>query len=108
MLDLVGFKAVKDIYGYGMGDPLLTMVANRLYETLRSEDTLARVGGDEFVLILSDNEIKTLPISLRRLLVALSRPYKINRQILEISGSLDITTYPNGGEDLETLFCNAD
>lgn len=108
MLDLDGFKTINDTYGHAIGDRLLVEVANRLHETLREEDTLARMGGDEFVLILNDIQLQTLPISLRRLLETLSQPYEIDGQSLEIAGSIGVTIYPNDNEDPDTLLRHAD
>ncbi|WP_434155232.1 putative bifunctional diguanylate cyclase/phosphodiesterase [Pseudomonas sp. JZ134] len=108
MLDLDGFKIINDTYGHAIGDRLLVEVANRLHETLREEDTLARMGGDEFVLILNDIQLQTLPISLRRLLETLSQPYEIDGQSLEIAGSIGVTIYPNDNEDPDTLLRHAD
>ncbi|GGM19149.1 putative bifunctional diguanylate cyclase/phosphodiesterase [Pseudomonas asuensis] len=108
MLDLDGFKAINDTYGHAIGDRLLVEVANRLKETLREEDTLARMGGDEFVLILNDIQLQTLPISLRRLLETLSHPYEVDGQMLEIAGSIGVTIYPNDNEDPDMLLRHAD
>ncbi|PGH09895.1 hypothetical protein AJ80_07605 [Polytolypa hystricis UAMH7299] len=96
VLDLDGFKPINDTYGHEMGDRLLVEVATRLRAHLRQDDMLARVGGDEFVLILSNGggiQTTTLPSILRRFLHVLSQPYTIDGASLKIAGSLGLTIW---------------
>jgi len=94
-LDLDGFKAVNDTHGHEVGDQLLTTIANRMKLTLRDGDTIARIGGDEFVAVLIDlpNSESSLPM-LTRLLDAAAQPEHISEQILQVSASLGVTFYP--------------
>jgi diguanylate cyclase (GGDEF)-like protein len=108
-LDLDGFKQINDTLGHDVGDLLLKLVADRLLATVRHEDTVARFGGDEFVLVLweliNSNELDTL---LSKILMAVSQPYKINGQIVHITASAGASIYPTHSEDKETLINIAD
>ena len=94
-LDLDGFKAINDNFGHDAGDQLLMAVSARMKLTLREGDTLARIGGDEFVAVLVDlpNANACSPL-LRRLLVAAHEPLVLNGQTLEVSASLGVTFFP--------------
>ncbi|WP_296234872.1 putative bifunctional diguanylate cyclase/phosphodiesterase [Pseudomonas sp. UBA4617] len=109
MLDLDGFKAVNDGYGHAMGDLLLVEVAQRLKHILREGDAVARLSGDEFVLILRDvDEGRQLPAALGRVLRALAAPYVVREQHLSLSASIGVTLYPQDDEDADTLVRHAD
>ena len=108
-LDLDRFKPVNDLFGHQTGDALLVQVAKRLRLKLRSSDTLARVGGDEFVIVsdvISDPE--NAAILGRRLVKSVSEAFDIDGQILEIGVSVGIAVYPRDGETEETLLHAAD
>lgn len=108
-IDLDNFKPINDNFSHKMGDLVLQMVASRLTSNLQVNDTVARMGGDEFVIIL--NKIKT-PLSAgkvaQRLLDALRAPMHINEKELYVSGSIGISLYPNNAEDEASLLKNAD
>jgi diguanylate cyclase (GGDEF)-like protein/PAS domain S-box-containing protein len=109
-LDLDGFKAVNDEQGHAAGDALLIEVARHMQSALRKTDTLARVGGDEFVAILPDlHETKdSLPL-LQRLLSATSRPVVVQGVELQVTSSQGVSYYPQGGGiDAEELLRRAD
>ena len=108
MLDLDGFKAVNDGYGHAMGDLLLVEVARRLKHILRDGDAVARLSGDEFVLILRNVEDRQLHAALRRVLRALAAPYVVREQRLSLSASIGVTLYPQDDEDADTLVRHAD
>ncbi|MGE8323667.1 MAG: putative bifunctional diguanylate cyclase/phosphodiesterase, partial [Pseudomonas sp.] len=109
MLDLDGFKAVNDGYGHAMGDLLLVEVAQRLKRILRGGDAVARLSGDEFVLILRDvDEDRQLHAALRRVLRALAAPYVVREHSLTLSASIGVTLYPQDDEDADTLVRHAD
>lgn len=110
-IDLDGFKTINDRHGHETGDRLLTAVARNLRSALRETDTLARIGGDEFVALLvglqPDADESVL---FQRLLAAAARPVVIDGRRLQLSASIGITFYPNGEEPVspETLVQEAD
>jgi len=108
-LDLDGFKLVNDSMGHGVGDRLLSVLAHRMKQALREGDTLARVGGDEFVAVLLDLDRSNCDTMLLRLLQAAALPVSIDDAELQISASLGITFYPQGSDpDADTLLSQAD
>lgn len=108
-IDLDNFKTINDTLGHDVGDGLLITVAERLVACLRSEDTVARQGGDEFVVVLHAiaNE-QDAGIAAQKLLDALKAPYLINAHELHISASIGIATFPNDGDDEVELLKNSD
>ncbi len=109
-LDLDGFKAVNDTHGHEAGDHLLAMLAVRMKAALREGDTLARIGGDEFVAVLVDlvDATESMPM-LNRLLAAASEPVQWNGAALQVSASLGVTLYPQDEElDADQLQRQAD
>jgi diguanylate cyclase (GGDEF)-like protein/PAS domain S-box-containing protein len=109
-LDLDGFKAINDRHGHGIGDQLLIELTLRMKEELREGDTLARVGGDEFVVVLSDftDVAASIPM-LDRLLAAASRPVMVGDLALQISASIGVTFYSQAEEvDADLLLRQAD
>jgi diguanylate cyclase (GGDEF)-like protein/PAS domain S-box-containing protein len=109
-LDLDGFKAINDNFGHDAGDQLLRAVSTRMKLTLREGDTLARIGGDEFVAVLVDLPKPTActPL-LSRLLAAASEPLQLDRQTLQVSASLGVTFFPQADSiDAEQLQRQAD
>jgi diguanylate cyclase (GGDEF)-like protein/PAS domain S-box-containing protein len=108
-LDLDGFKAVNDAYGHEMGDELLVLLSSRMKETLREGDSLARIGGDEFVAVLTDlDSIESCEFVLERLLISASEPIIINDIILNVSASIGVTLYPKDDVDADLLMRHAD
>jgi len=104
-LDLDGFKALNDQLGHDIGDQALRATAERLARTLRSGDTIARIGGDEFVLLLqSDNPEPVYS----RILASVSEPLQIGGQTVNLTASLGITLYPDDDTDAEGLIRHAD
>lgn len=109
MLDLDGFKAVNDGYGHATGDLLLVEVADRLKGILRTGDAVARLSGDEFVLILRHiQDPQQLHAALRRVLCALAAPYVVRDHVLSLSASIGVTLFPQDDEDADTLVRHAD
>lgn len=108
-LDLDGFKEVNDTLGHGVGDLLLIEVAKRLRAMVREEDSVIRLGGDEFVLILGGlvTQEKT-KITLKRIIDALSKPFILGGDRVEISASLGVTFYPFDNSSPEQLLEHAD
>ena len=108
-IDLDDFKPVNDTYGHAAGDELLKQVANRLKECLRKHDTVARTGGDEFVIVLEDVEnAKAATLIGEKILERLGLPISVSAHTLEISCSIGISMYPSDGKDIATLTANAD
>ncbi len=108
-LDLDRFKVVNDTVGHALGDRLLQGVAERLMGLVRDGDTVARVGGDEFTLLLPDvaGPEDTVEVA-ERILDALRQPWVLNGHEFRITTSIGIAMYPNDGEDVESLLRNAD
>lgn len=108
-LDLDGFKAVNDIHGHDMGDELLITIAQHMKATLRDGDTLARIGGDEFVVVLTDLEHpKDCDPVLARLLQAAAEVVMLGHTELQVSASIGVTLYPQDGGDADQLLRHAD
>lgn len=108
-LDLDGFKLVNDSCGHTFGDALLKSVAERLTGSVREGDTVARTGGDEFVIILAfvEREQDTRKIA-ENILTDLALPFKISGQTLRITGSIGISIYPADGSTVHDLMKHSD
>lgn len=108
-LDLDRFKEVNDTLGHAIGDLLLKDVAMRMQDCMRHSDTVARVGGDEFVILLSAIEAQTDALAFgEKIRTVLSQPFEVVGNRLHISSSIGIAIYPDHGIDEETLSRNAD
>lgn len=108
-LDLDGFKAVNDSYDHQVGDELLIAISKRMKDALREGDTLARIGGDEFVAILVDLEQLTdCEQVLARLLQAASSPIRLHNTELRLSASIGVTLHPQDNVDADQLIRHAD
>ena len=108
-VDLDHFKLINDSLGHRVGDLLLRAVAQRLAGHLREIDTVARVGGDEFVLVLPDmHEENAAAETAQRILESLAEPYPIESHTLQVTPSIGISLYPQHGSDVETLISRAD
>jgi diguanylate cyclase (GGDEF)-like protein len=108
-LDLDGFKYINDTLGHGAGDQLLKEVATRLKNCLRDSDTIARMGGDEFVALLPElNEEKYVATVAQKILSAVARPFVLLGQEFRVTASVGISIYPQDGLDAQTLEKNAD
>ena len=109
MIDLDGFKKVNDVLGHPVGDDLLRMAAARLCKALRDSDTLARVGGDEFVAILPGTvthaEIKIVS---NRMISTLQSPFEVQGHSIYVGASVGVAVYPEHGEDEIKLLGHAD
>ena len=108
-LDLDGFKAVNDTYGHSVGDELLIAISIRMKEALREGDSLARFGGDEFIVVLADlvNVDDCKPV-LERLLLAASEPITVGDVVFNVSASIGVTLYPQDNLDADKLIRHAD
>ncbi|MGG5289319.1 putative bifunctional diguanylate cyclase/phosphodiesterase [Pseudomonas shirazensis] len=107
-IDLDGFKPVNDAFGHHVGDQLLKAVAERLRGHLHSQDTLARIGGDEFVLLVELQEPgDAMGVAIKQVNLV-SRPYRVAEHDLQLTASLGIVLYPGNGMDQHELLRNAD
>lgn len=104
-LDLDGFKAINDQLGHDIGDLALRATAERLTRALRSGDTIARIGGDEFVLLLQSDSPEAV---YSRILANVSEPLQIGDQTVNLTASLGVTLYPEDDTDAEGLIRHAD
>ena len=108
LLDLDGFKKINDTLGHAIGDELIKAVAERLQSCIRRSDTLARIGGDEFSLIMIGVERDNAELIAKKVLAAVQRPFRISEHTLHISTSLGISIYPEHGENSSLLYRNAE
>ena len=109
MLDLDHFKEVNDTLGHAAGDKLLKEVSARFQRILRKGDTLARMGGDEFMLILSSlSQRDDAALVAEKILEEVRKPFEIEQQLVEVGASIGIALYPDHGDDAGTLMKNAD
>jgi diguanylate cyclase (GGDEF)-like protein/PAS domain S-box-containing protein len=111
LLDLDHFKDVNDTLGHTVGDKLLQVVGKRLKSLVRKSDTVARMGGDEFMLLLAlpgiggEEDVANIA---QRILEAFRKPFVFNSHEIRITTSIGIAFYPDDGEDADTLMKNAD
>ena len=107
-IDLDRFKDINDTLGHSLGDAFLVETGRRLQSVLRESDTVSRLGGDEFILVLSDSGAQAAVHVAEKLLGAISMPYRIDQYDLVVTASIGIAIYPHDGADLETLSRSAD
>jgi diguanylate cyclase (GGDEF)-like protein/PAS domain S-box-containing protein len=109
-IDLDRFKNINDSVGHHIGDGLLRSVSRRLLEAVRVDDTVSRLGGDEFNVILNNvaDATEVARIVDERLLPRLREPHPINGFTLQVSCSIGVALYPDDGRDIDTLMQNAD
>ena len=108
-IDLDHFKQVNDSYGHGAGDAVLVEVARRLRATVRESDSVARLSGDEFVvLIQSFEDVQQLKLIAQKLIAAMHAPIEYDGQLLTVGLSLGISIFPGDGDNAEDLLHNAD
>jgi diguanylate cyclase (GGDEF)-like protein/PAS domain S-box-containing protein len=108
-LDLDRFKNINDTFGHDEGDRVLHQAAKRFLTCLRATDTIARVGGDEFILLIDCfSTPRDLGDIADKLLVAAALPFEIHGEECQLSASIGIATYPDDGSDAQTLMKNAD
>ena len=108
-VDLDRFKTINDTLGHEVGDRLLRQLAERFQRSVRDGDTVARFGGDEFVILLDDvaSEEDVSGVA-QKVLQALAPPFQVDHQTLYVTASIGVSLFPNDGEDASTLLKNAD
>jgi diguanylate cyclase (GGDEF)-like protein len=109
MVDIDRFKETNDLYGHQAGDRLLCEVASRIKGSVRKTDTVARIGGDEFIVLLPDlHETEEAELIATKILAAVSSPIELGNVSVTTSVSIGVCTYPEGGTDSEALLQSAD
>jgi diguanylate cyclase (GGDEF)-like protein len=109
LLDLDRFQIINDSLGHSIGNELLKRVAERLDTEVRSQDTLARIGGDEFVILLQEIEtMRGAVTALEKFRAVLARPFVIGSRHLRVTASIGFSFFPDDGQDEEILLRNAD
>lgn len=108
-IDLDNFKFINDSLGHAAGDELLIEIAKRLQGCLRNSDTVARQGGDEFVLVLNDHyRVNSIISLLERVLIEVGRPILLGGREFQVGASLGVAIFPQDGDDAEALLKHAD
>jgi len=109
LFDLDHFKDVNDTLGHGVGDQLLQAVSERLTSLLRKGDTVARMGGDEFMLLLPEIAGGEGAAEVaHKILEAIREPYEFDDHEIHVTTSIGIALYPDAGKDGDTLMKSAD
>lgn len=108
-IDIDDFKIINDTAGHAVGDEALRIAAQRMRSAIRDTDTVARVGGDEFVVLASDlKKLKDIEIVVKKLDATLSEPCEIEGQVFNIVSSIGIAIFPRDGDTRDTLLTFAD
>ncbi|HEY9280724.1 MAG TPA: EAL domain-containing protein [Eoetvoesiella sp.] len=107
-IDLDGFKAINDAYGHHAGDRLLVEAAHRISINAQENDTLARIGGDEFVLLATVSEPADAAALAHAILTIIREPFDVAGQEVQLSTSIGIAIYPDDGADQHNLLIHAD
>lgn len=108
-IDLDRFKMINDSLGHGIGDELLKIISLRIKNLLRSSDIIARMGGDEFIVVLnSSRDKKSASYVCQKILNEIKKTIEINNNFLNTSASIGVSVYPDDGEDFSSLIKNAD
>ncbi|MFZ6874920.1 sensor domain-containing phosphodiesterase [Undibacterium sp. Di27W] len=106
--DLDHFKDINDSLGHSLGDVMLVELSRRLVAAMRENDTISRLGGDEFILLLTGVDEHQVEQVVRKLMQVVNTPFHLGEYDLNVTASMGIAIYPNDGKDLETLSRNAD
>jgi diguanylate cyclase (GGDEF)-like protein/PAS domain S-box-containing protein len=107
-IDLDQFKFINDTYGHALGDSLLQSMADRLRASVRDSDTVARQGGDEFVLLLQGYSAADLASVVQRVHAGIALPWQSGRREFHVTSSIGVAVYPRDGATAEILLRNAD
>ena len=108
-IDLDGFKEVNDNFGHDAGDALLKDVAAKLLDVMRSEDTVSRLGGDEFIILVEDvRDLENLKTIAQKAISTIREPFVFRGEEIVIGASMGISIFPSDGLDIESLIKKAD
>ncbi|MEW6314390.1 MAG: EAL domain-containing protein [Pseudomonadota bacterium] len=107
-VDLDRFKNINDSLGHFIGDVLLQAMAQRFRTCIRDEDTISRLGGDEFIVVLPDTNIEGAAHVAQKILISAGERYEIEGHEMTVTPSIGISIYPEDGRNFDTLFKNAD
>ncbi len=108
-VDLDNFKKINDTYGHIVGDKVLIHISNVIQAALRKGDSLSRISGDEFIVLLTDlEEINESSIVLERILAATSKPFMVDDRFVQLSCSIGVNFYPKDSSNQEVLIRHAD
>jgi diguanylate cyclase (GGDEF)-like protein/PAS domain S-box-containing protein len=108
-VDVDDFKFVNDNWGHSVGDMLLQSLALRLKRNLREVDTVARIGGDEFVILMPDlRQAEDMSAVAQKLLTVIGSPFNLDGRTIQLTSSVGIAAYPDDGDEAESLLHNAD
>ncbi len=107
-VDIDRFMHVNDSFGHGVGDTLLAQLADRLQHAVRDDDTLARFGGDEFVVMLPDTDAHSATVIAQKLLDVVRQPTRIGQFDMSVTASIGIALYPDDAKDFDELLKQAD
>ncbi|MDD5190272.1 MAG: sensor domain-containing diguanylate cyclase, partial [Dehalococcoidales bacterium] len=109
MLDIDNFKSINDTYGHDAGDEILKIISGLLISVLRKTDTVTRIGGDEFVIMITDlTELENISVVAQKILEAIRKPFMFRDHEIRITVSIGISSYPEDGEKVEKLMKCAD
>jgi len=109
LIDLDRFKNINESLNHDFGDHLLQLVAERLSECIRTFDTLARSGGDEFVVLMGEvHSLNEISVMAKKILAAMNQPFQLEGQEIIITCSVGISVYPDDGDNTQALLKNAD
>src|SRR3989338_4996186 len=108
-IDLDHFKEINDTLGHSMGDKMLVETTRRISACVREADTVGRLGGDEFIIILTElNEVRRIDALAQNILHELAEPFRLESEVVYSSASIGITLYPHDAAAMEELIKNAD
>lgn len=108
-IDLDRFKEINDSFGHNFGDEVLVEVANRFKRVMRSNDTICRYGGDEFIILINDiRDVKDVVEIVKKIMTSMNVPLRYNTQKIYLTLSIGISLYPSDGTTVDDLLKNAD
>ena len=108
-IDIDKFKSINDTLGHDAGDMLLCTIATRMKETMRETDTVARLSGDEFIVLIdSCKDTSDIFVAIKKLVMAFATPFIFGNESFKVTMSIGVSVYPNDGESASKLLKNAD